>query len=195
MPLTRASEFPCCMLLHDKHGAPAAKIYFYGRLQRPISNFNAPPMGAFLFLENLGYNWAMGFFSKFSKKEEIKSVGTLGEETAARYLKKKGYKILCRNYKNPFGYRLGELDIIVRNGKEIIFVEVKTRIVADLNLPDILPEEQITRSKLHKLERIASCYLNAKKLKDSPYRFDAVSVWLSENLKEARIKHIDNIFF
>jgi len=137
----------------------------------------------------------MGFFSKLSKKEEIKSVGTLGEETAAKYLKKKGYKILDMNWKNTSGYRLGELDIIARNKKEIIFVEVKTRQVKDINLLNVVPEEQITRSKLHKLERIASCYLNAKKLKSSPYRFDAVSVWMDENLKEAKIKHIENMFF
>jgi len=137
----------------------------------------------------------MGFFSKLSKKEEIKSVGTLGEETAAKYLKKQGYKILEMNYKNPFGYRLGELDIIAKDGKEIVFVEVKTRVAENLEQLNVLPEEQITRSKLHKLERIASCYLNAKKLKSSPYHFDAVSVWLSENLKEAKIKHIENIFF
>ena len=133
----------------------------------------------------------MGIFSK----EEIKSVGVLGEEAAAKYLKRQGYKILNRNWKNSFGYRLGELDIIARDGKEIVFVEVKTRAVRDINLLNVLPEEQITQSKLHKLERIASCYLCAEKIKDSPYRFDAVSVWLSGNLKNAKIKQIKNIYF
>jgi putative endonuclease len=121
-------------------------------------------------------------------------VGQIGEETAAKYLKKMGYKILDRNWKNPFGYRLGEIDIIAREKKEIIFVEVKTRAADNCNQLNVLPEEQINRSKLHKLERIASCYLNVKRLKSFPYRFDAVSVWLDSDYKQAKIKHIKSIF-
>ena len=49
--------------------------------------------------------------------------GALGERFAAAYLRKLGYKILEKNYKNT----LGEIDIIARAGGEIVFVEVKTR--------------------------------------------------------------------
>jgi len=121
-------------------------------------------------------------------------VGKIGEEKAARYLKKQGYKILGRNWKNSFGYRLGEIDIIAKDKKEIVFVEVKTRVADDHELLNILPEEQITQPKLHKLDRIAVCYLNSQKLRSCPYRFDAVSVWLDSDLKQAKIKHLKSIF-
>lgn len=131
----------------------------------------------------------MGWFNK----KETKSVGELGEEAAEKYLKNQGYKILARNYQNEIGRRLGEIDIIARDGKETVFVEVKTREAERYSRT--LPEENITPAKLHKLNRIANQYLNSRKLWDRPYRFDAVSVWLDEEQNSAKIKHIKSIFY
>jgi putative endonuclease len=131
------------------------------------------------------------FFWKNEDKE--KSIGEQGEQIAASYLKKKGFKIIEKNFKNPFGRRLGEIDIIARKNKELIFVEVKTRILDSFD--DILPEESITPSKLHKLNKIANFFLRGRHLMDTPYHFDAISIWLDKGLKVAKIKHIDNIFF
>jgi putative endonuclease len=119
-------------------------------------------------------------------------LGKIGEEAAIKFLKKLGYEILERNYQNNFGRRLGEIDIIAKEKEEIIFVEVKTRDFSKYE--STLPEENITRSKLHKLNKIASCYIRNRKLWDKPHRFDAISVWLDLDSKKAKIKHIRSMF-
>jgi putative endonuclease len=128
----------------------------------------------------------------FWKKKEAKSTGAKGEEIASRFLMEKGYKIISRNFKNYKGRQLGEIDIIAEKNKEIIFVEVKTRNLEKYQ--ETLPEENITFQKLHKLSKIANSYIKINNLWNHPYRFDAVSVWLSGDFKRFKIKHIENIF-
>jgi len=117
--------------------------------------------------------------------------GDMGEKAAAKYLENKGYEILGFNYQNNLGRRLGEIDIIAKEKNEIVFVEVKSRDMKNYGTVD--PEENITRSKLHKLAKIAWSYLRAHNLEGAPYRFDAVSVWLDLNEKTAKIKHISHL--
>ncbi len=122
------------------------------------------------------------------------TLGELGEKAAAKYLEKLGHKVLEFNYKNNKGRRVGEIDIISfdKKEKQLVFVEVKTRILKNGN--NNLPEENINRQKLYKLQKIAQIYLKQKRLIDEPYRFDAVSVWLTEDHKLAKIKHLPSIF-
>ena len=119
------------------------------------------------------------------------STGQIGEQVATDYLQNKGYKILCRNFKNDSGRRLGEIDIIAQDKDELVFVEVKTREFQKYR--DTLPEENITYDKLKKLSKIANAYLYTNKLQDKNYRFDAVSVWLDFETREAKVKHLSNI--
>lgn len=128
--------------------------------------------------------------AKFSLKS---AAGSLGEELGCRYLKQKGYKILETNYCNTFGRRLGEIDIVAQKGKEIIFVEVKTRYAPRHD--DLVPEANITPAKLHKLERIARHYLREKRRESAAYHFDALSIIYNEITKEAAIRHLEHIFF
>jgi putative endonuclease len=128
----------------------------------------------------------------FWKKKENANTGSKGEDVAVKFLKGKDYKILARNFKNLRGRQLGEIDIIVEKNKEIVFVEVKTRSLEKYS--ETLPEENITRSKLHKLSKIANSYIKANNLWNYPYHFDAISVWLSNDGKTAKVKHIENIF-
>ena len=135
----------------------------------------------------------MIFFGK-RKKEKV---GVLGEKMAVKFLKKRGYKILERNFQNKKGKRLGEIDIIAktknnRNEEEIVFVEVKTR-VAKKNFEN-LPEENIRYQKLYKLRKIAEFYIQKNGLWEQSYRFDAVSITLSADFKGVKIKHLKNIF-
>lgn len=122
-----------------------------------------------------------------------KSLGQLGEDAAMKFLKKQGYKILDRNFQNSIGRRKGEIDIIALDNKEkeLVFAEVKTREKSKYG--NTLPEENITYPKLLKLQKIAQIYINLKKMDDVPYRFDALSVWIDENGKQARIKHIKSL--
>ena len=117
--------------------------------------------------------------------------GDIGERAAARYLKSKGYEILGFNFQNNLGRRLGEIDIIAKEKEEIVFVEVKSREIKRYG--DTLPEENITHSKLRKLDRIAWAYLRSHQLENANYRFDAISVWLDLTKKTAKIKHISHL--
>jgi len=124
-------------------------------------------------------------------KKEEKSLGQIGEDAAAKYLKRKGYKILERNFKNQVGRQVGEIDIVAKNGKEIVFVEVKTRVSED---DALLPEENITPRKLKRIARAANTYIKIKKLWDCPFHFDAISVLYDDENKKAQVRHLENIF-
>lgn len=129
----------------------------------------------------------------FWQKKE-KNIGLRGEELARKYLKRKGYKIIDSNYQNKIGRRLGEIDIIAKFEEQIIFVEVKSRVAKLGNF--ILPEENITRDKLHKLEKIAKDYIRENNLWDKAYRFDAVLILFDKDEKEAvEFRHLESIFY
>jgi len=129
------------------------------------------------------------FMGTFHSSSEL---GILGEELGCRYLRNKGYRILQTNYCNTFGKRLGEIDIVAEKGQELVFVEVKSRLgTLDSAL---VPEANITREKLRKLERIAQCYLREKRSEKRPYHFDALSVLYDFALKKAHIRHLEHIF-
>jgi putative endonuclease len=122
------------------------------------------------------------------------NIGKLGEEIARKFLEKNGYATICINFQNTSGRRLGEIDIITTDctTDELVFVEVKAR--AGQKYVGTLPEENITRAKLHKLERIAQDYLRKNNSLDKPYRFDVISVWINQETRIAKVKHLKNIF-
>lgn len=133
----------------------------------------------------------MGIMPIFKKQQSL-SLGKRGEKAALNYLKKQNYKILATNFFNPVGRRLGEIDIVAKDGGDWVFVEVKTRKNNSGKL--ILPEESINRLKLRKLNKIAGFYLSKNKLVDAPYRFDAITVLADPEKNQASLRHIKNIF-
>jgi putative endonuclease len=112
------------------------------------------------------------------------SLGKKGEELAAARLKDLKYQILERNYRCP----LGEMDIIARERGSLVFVEVKTRATNDFGGPAAAVHEK----KQRQLSRVALLYLNQKKIRDIPARFDVVAVDLSGS--QPRIEVIQNAF-
>lgn len=112
-------------------------------------------------------------------------VGKKGEDIATNFLKKKGYKILERNYRKSYG----EIDIIAIHKKILVFVEVKTR-TTDLFGK---PEEQISTSKLRSLIKTAEFYKSSHSSLPDSMRIDLISVILDNNENESNIKHIENI--
>lgn len=116
------------------------------------------------------------------------SLGQIGEDIATQYLQKRGYKIIERNYRKPWG----EIDIIAGKDKDIIFVEVKTlRQDRDLN-NRFLPEENVTFQKKKKLIRTAKIYLLEKKCsKDQIWQIDVIGIEIADN-KKCRLRHTKN---
>lgn len=114
----------------------------------------------------------------------MKDLGIKGENIAVNFLTKKGYSILQRNFKSPFG----EIDIIARDGDTIVFIEVKTR------RDDIFgyPFEAVTKRKIHKLKNSALFYLK-KQRKESPARFDVLSIFSTDS-GSFTIEHIPDAF-
>ena len=83
-----------------------------------------------------------------------RQLGDHGEDLAAAALKQQGYKILERNYVTP----LGEIDLIARQGKTVVVVEVKTRRGSSFGAP----QEAVNPGKQGRLRRLADYYLKAK---------------------------------
>lgn len=127
----------------------------------------------------------------FKRKESL-SLGMRGEKAAVSYLKKIGYKILATNFCNTTGRRLGEIDIIAKDGKELVFIEIKTRL--DTGTGILVPEESITSEKLYKINKAASFYISKEKLFDMSYRFDAITLLADAQNNQARLRHLKNIF-
>ena len=82
--------------------------------------------------------WLRNIFSSTSDVPPRDAMGDRGENLAARYLRNRGYKIICRN----FNCEMGEIDIVARDGKTLVFVEVKTRAYDDPS-----PEDQVNEAK------------------------------------------------
>lgn len=109
-----------------------------------------------------------------------KVTGDSGEEVAYKYLKKKRYKILERNYRNP----VGEIDIVAKFRDTIVFVEVKTRTSDYFGLP----REAVDDYKQEKIRRVALGYLKHHRLMDSLIRFDVVEIL------DGKVTHIEDAF-
>jgi len=116
--------------------------------------------------------------------------GKLGEDLACKYLIGKGYKIIDRNYRKPWG----ELDIVAKSPDEtIVFVEVKTVVSHNVNNLLITPEDQLTSAKVNKLRRIASWYAGDNQgiiSEERGWRIDLLALTISQ--KNCLVKHYEN---
>jgi putative endonuclease len=112
------------------------------------------------------------------------ALGDRGENLAARYLRNQGYKIIVRNYRSE----VGEIDIVARDGRTIVFVEVKSRAYDD---PE--PEDQVNDLKRHQITKAAKMYLGRYGTPQPPARFDVVAVvW--PNGRDPIIRHTPHAF-
>ena len=112
------------------------------------------------------------------------TLGSEGEELAVKFLKKRDYTIIARNYKTI----IGEVDIIAKDGDTIVFVEVKTR----ANDTFGYPFEAVNRNKRKKLKNLALLYLK-KQRQEFAVRFDVISISCIHNGKKS-IEHIIDAF-
>ncbi|MEK7658144.1 MAG: YraN family protein [Patescibacteria group bacterium] len=119
-------------------------------------------------------------------------IGKFGEDFACEYLVEKGYKIIERNFRKPYG----ELDIIIMApDKTLVFIEVKTvRGVKQQTSDTISAEEQLTMAKLKKLQKTASLYANHRieLINDKKgWRIDLLALTIID--KSVLVNHYENI--
>lgn len=114
-----------------------------------------------------------------------KMKGALGEQLAARFLRKKGYLICAANY----SYGTGEIDIIAEKKKIMCFVEVKTRTQGGM----YAPADAVDYKKQENIKSSAAAYMNGFSLKNK-IRYDIIEVILSDNNDLVSINHIKNAF-
>lgn len=119
-----------------------------------------------------------------TRKRQV--LGRTGEEIAARYLQKLGYTIIQRN----FSCRLGELDIVARDGRALVIVEVRTR---SSNIFGMAQESVVYR-KQAKVRQVAMYYLKSSSYGDVPVRFDVLAIKLGSDNKLEHLEHIKNAF-
>jgi putative endonuclease len=122
------------------------------------------------------------FLKKF--KQKALAYGKSAEKRAEKHLRKNGYKILETNYR----CKRGEIDIVAKHGKILVFCEVKAR--RNKNYGTAL--EGITPSKIKKIRLSAEDYLFKNKLNDVDCRFDVLTI--DESDEGVKIELIPNAF-
>jgi putative endonuclease len=124
-----------------------------------------------------------GWFRRLVPK---KTFGQRGEAAAARYLRRRGYKILARS--DRFGP--GELDLVALDQKTIVFVEVKTRRSTLAGHPS----DAVDAVKQRRLTRAAVTFLKRHGLLECPARFDVIAITWPANKWFPTIEHIRDAF-
>jgi putative endonuclease len=122
----------------------------------------------------------------FGRRGAGKPLGARGEEAAARYLKRLGYRIVARADR----LKPGELDLVAIDRETVVFVEVKTRESAEMGHPS----EAVDAAKQRRLTRAAVTFLKCHSLLESPARFDVVAVTWPAGQRRPAIEHFQNAF-
>ena len=112
------------------------------------------------------------------------ALGTWGEDQAARYLKRLGWKILRRNFRAPGG---GEVDLVCRDGDTLVFAEVKTRRSEEMGRP----LDAVDRKKQQLIRRGAIHWLRLLNMPDLTFRFDVIEVLATDPIE---IRVIESAF-
>lgn len=124
-------------------------------------------------------------FRKEAKVSNLRQLlGKEGEKVAERYLRKKGYRLLERNYRCS----AGEVDLIVLDGRVVVFVEVKARTDHRFGTP----LEAVEFRKQGKMIQAAQFFLSQKRLHEREARFDVVGISWADGAPA--IEHIVNAF-
>jgi putative endonuclease len=115
-----------------------------------------------------------------------KPLGRLGEAVAARFLERRGLQIVARNVRS----RLGEIDLVARDGPTLVFVEVKARGPHAVDPP----QAGVDARKQARLTRLALGYLARYRPASLRCRFDVVAVTLDPRGGAPQVKHFPSAF-
>lgn len=110
-------------------------------------------------------------------------LGDQGERLARRHLRGLGYRVLTRGYRTP----RGEVDLIARDDRTVVFVEVKTRRRGH-------PAEAVTPEKQRRLTLAALHFLKAHGLLEQRSRFDVIAVVWPDDGRPPVVEHVRNAF-
>jgi putative endonuclease len=113
-------------------------------------------------------------------------IGDYGERVAVDWLRARGCRVLARNFR---GRRRGEVDIVARQGRQLLFVEVKTRREGTR----IRGLDAVGADKRRLIERGANQWLKRLRRRDLPWRFDVIEVFIADGRKP-RVNHIEDAF-
>lgn len=142
-----------------------------------------------------------------NSKTQKQILGRLGEDIACKYLKRKGFLIIDRNYLK----RCGEIDIIAKNKDIIHFIEVKSvsreinsEVVspacADRSETGYRPEDNLHSWKLERLTKTIQLYLIENNVSDlsaqageTNWQFDVITVYIDEKRHISRVFMLENV--
>jgi putative endonuclease len=130
----------------------------------------------------------VGFIELYYEEKKMNSardLGIMGEEAALSFLSQLGYRLLEKNYR----CRLGEIDLIMQDGKALVFIEVKARRSTFYGVP----QEAVGIVKQAKIRRVAEQYIQYKGEEDCQPRFDVVAVRYQKS-GNCTIEHFKNAF-
>ncbi|GMU22066.1 MAG: UPF0102 protein [Phycisphaerae bacterium] len=113
------------------------------------------------------------------------NLGRLGEREAERFLRRRRFRTVTRNYRCP----VGELDLVVLDGAVIVFVEVKTRTGRE----HADPEDAVNSGKQHRLMRAARYFLRQTGSEGRACRFDIVAITRGPDGR-LELEHLPNAF-
>ena len=119
-------------------------------------------------------------------KKYNKKIGSFGEMLVITYLENMNYEILDKNYKTKFG----EIDIIVKDKKEYVFIEVKTRTSSKYGMPS----EAVDFNKEKHIKKSSQVYVYLNNLENKYIRYDVIEVYFI-NKNKYYINHLKNNFF
>ena len=114
------------------------------------------------------------------------TLGERGERCAARFLRRRGYKVLFTRHREHYG----EIDIVAVDGQTVVFVEVKTRRHQEKGRP----AEAVDAHRQARLTRAALAFLKSHRLLEYPSRFDIIEVVWPAGQKRPSIQHLQNAF-
>ena len=130
-------------------------------------------------------------------KTPKRQLGDLGEDIACKYLERKGFRIVERNYLRKWG----EIDIVAEKAELLSFIEVKS-VTYESGLPAgrqgsremYRPEDNVHPAKLKRLHRAIQTYLLDHKVpEDRPWRVDVACVYLDFSTRRAKVEVIENV--
>jgi len=127
------------------------------------------------------------------KRTEKRKIGDIGENIACRFLVKRGFEVIEKNYLKKWG----EIDIIARKNQKLHFVEVKT--VSHLPVSGVTdgykPEDNLHPWKLKRLSRVIQTYLLGYKgvSCETDWQFDVAVVYLDLKSMQAKVNYMEDI--